>query len=199
MIMIILPEQLQTPLDHKRRAGLNAAALPCTAGKLRDVMDYQPDTGKLTWKRRGSPCFDNRNAGKEALTAISGVGGYRVGSIFAKRVYAHRVAFALHHGRWPEGEVLHRDEDRLNNRAENLVEASTSVANITNLSARKSASGHKGVRRGKRPGAWCAYIGTDKRKKHLGTFDTLKEAVAARKAAEVILGVAAMREALRAP
>lgn len=47
-----------------------------------------------------------------------------------------------------------------------------------------NTSGVKGVSYRKKYGTWAAYIHLDKKKRHLGTFKTFDEAVAARKAAE---------------
>ena len=201
--MIALPPEQQTP--HLRRVGSNAAPVPCTAEELRELLDYDPETGKLTWKPR-SPGkftrpravrrFNQRFAGREALTAPIR-GGLQMGTILTKTVYAHRVAFAIHHGRWPKGEVLHRDGDRRNNRANNLVEASTSVANILKAPSRSNTAGATGIHFIARLGKWSAHIRMARKQHRLGCFDTRGEAIAARQAAEERLGLTDNRKAHR--
>lgn len=103
---------------------------------LRQLLRYEPETGKLYWLSRDVSLFhesatrtaagtckwwNGRFAGKEAFTA-TGVHGCRAGRIFGQAHYAHRVAWALHHGGWPTDEIDHQDGDRANNRISNLRE-----------------------------------------------------------------------------
>ena len=65
--------------------------------ELRQLLRYDPETGKLFWlpragDTRGERFFNTRFAGKEALTYLSK--GYRVGSINDADAKAHRVAWA---------------------------------------------------------------------------------------------------------
>jgi hypothetical protein len=80
-------------------------------------------------------------------------------------------------GRWPDGEVDHRDGDGLNNRWGNLRE-STKSQNQANAKTRSdSRTGIKGVQW--RDGiGWVARIQHEKQRRHLGVFKT-KEAAAA--------------------
>lgn len=49
-----------------------------------------------------------------------------------------------------------------------------------------NTSGYKGVSLFKATGKWSAYMHIDKKRKHLGYYDTMEEAVKARKKAEGI-------------
>ena len=154
---------------------------------LRQLLRYDPLTGKFFWKKRhGRPQFSARYAGKEALTSFRH--GYKFGEIFNKPVAAHRVAFTMYHGRHPSGEVDHINGDRSDNRISNLREV-TRTANARNM--KKSAanrSGVTGVSFYKASGKWQSRIMSDGKYLHLGYFDNFEDAVSARKLAEKKIG-----------
>lgn len=163
---------------------------------LREAVAYNPETGELTWKERPESHFasniifrrwNTRYAGTKAFTATNR-GGYHHGSVNKVTLYAHRVAFALRHGRWPSEQIDHVNGDRTDNRAENLREVSNSE-NHRNRPARKDMDSDAvfGVSRSANGTRWKVQIGAGKNK-YLGTFDTKAEAIAARKAAEKRLG-----------
>ena len=126
-------------------------------------------------------------AGKEAFTAIDGK-GYRHGSLDYTYVRYHRVLWALSHGRWPNGEIDHIDGDRLNNALPNLREATPSQNQKNKIRPKNNTSGHLGVSWYKPYGKWRVWVQVDGRQKHLGYFDALADAVAARSRAEARYG-----------
>lgn len=145
------------------------------------VCDFE--TGKLFWKERSMDMFDqdfvgkrwnDRYAGKEAFT--SSHNGYFLGRIHKRGYQAHRVVFAMFHGRWP-GELLdHIDLDKTNNRPENLREA-TRLQNAWNKSlTAQNSSGFKGVSYDRATGRWCAQIWQNGKHHFLGRFDTPESA-----------------------
>ncbi len=159
---------------------------------LREYLSYDAETGVLLWKARPRRFFsadrywrawNTANAGNAALTANSC--GYRVGAIHNRMVGAHRVAFALHHGRWPVGRIDHVNGVPSDNRAINLREA-THAENIRNSGPKKNNStGYCGVVFNKRQRRFYAAITADYRAYHLGIFDTAEEAAAAYDAAAI--------------
>lgn len=96
----------------------------------------------------------------------------------------HRVVFAMAHGRWPSCEVDHLNGNKMDNRPENLREATRAI-NQQNLRTAKSHNklGVLGVTH-TRKGRFRASIVIDKKSKHLGHFDTIEEAHAAYVAAK---------------
>ena len=145
---------------------------------LRERLDYDPETGALTWRARTvlhhtHRGWNTRFAGAEITTTQNC--GYVVLRIAEVGVLAHRVAWAHFFGEWPDGEIDHRDGDKTNNRISNLRIA-TRVQNMHNVPGR-APSGYKGVQRTKNGKRWQASIGGGEgKRKHLGTFDTKEEA-----------------------
>lgn len=158
-----------------------------TAAVAREFLDYDPDTGKLWWKVRDAKWFstpgratgwNKQFAGKEAFTAQTG--GYFVGRIFDTAYKAHRVIWLMQTGDWPD-EIDHVDQDRGNNRWSNL-RSTTHQKNCENWPNHPAnAVGCSGVTFHKGTGKWRVRL----RDRHIGVFDTVPEAIAARKAAEL--------------
>lgn len=159
---------------------------------LRQLLSYDPETGKLFWKERGPEWFDSeprhrawntRCAGKEAFTSRHGE-GYKCGKVLDRLILAHRAIWAIQTGEWPSDDTDHIDGDRANNRWVNL-RAVCRVENMRNTKRSKAnSSGHIGVWWSKQVKSWIAEIKVDGKKFHLGTFDDIADAAAARKAAE---------------
>lgn len=170
------PETLrqQRPALTKRKVifAMAERALP-TPAELRQLLRYEPETGKLFWR----VTLSNRApAGREAFTCISH--GYRTGRIRGLMLRAHRVIWAMVHDRWPPEMIDHINCDRSDNRIENLREA-TAAENVLNRPVRHdSASGLKCVHFQKRENAWTSYLRINGRRKHLGYFATAEEAYA---------------------
>lgn len=155
---------------------------------LRELLNYDPETGVLTWCWRGqawSSCLREHMrwnatwAGKEA-GRIS-VYGYRVVKIFGQVKMAHCVAWAMVHDSWmPDGYFIdHINGNRADNRLANLRKATWSENQRNRARGRNNTSGVKGVNYYPPNGKWCAQIGYEGRRVHLGCFDTLESAAEA--------------------
>ena len=167
---------------------------------LRRPVSLDAETGKLTFLERTPDMFpvdgrqsaewrcrrwNSRHAGTLALD--NDKDGYRVGYLLGVAMSAHRVVFALHHGRWPKGLIDHENHVRSDNRPNNLREASNQENSRNSRRSRRNTSGVSGVVWNKAEGRWKARINADTGRVHLGTFDHFHEAVDARKAAEARL------------
>jgi HNH endonuclease/AP2 domain len=150
---------------------------------LRSLLRYEPETGKLLWHRRGRVSFDRRWAGLQAFTAKD-THGYLCGAICGERVLAHRVVWALTYGEWPQGEIDHINGDRTDNRIENLRLVSGAENQRNKKRYTRNKSGVAGVSWHASTGKWQAQINVAGRQVHLGIFDRIEDAAAARKAAE---------------
>lgn len=175
-------------------------ALP-TPEELRQLLRYEPETGKLFWRERPASMFkatsyrtaegcaanwNSRWAGKEALTAPLAT-GHLMGRIFRGPYYAHRVAWAIYYGEWPKGDVDHINHDPADNRITNLRDVSH-AENQRNVSLRRnSRSGITGVV-ALPDGRWLAQIKHGGKMVQLGRFTCLNSAAAARRAAEARYG-----------
>ncbi len=150
-----------TPIDAK-----SAKRKPIDIAKARDLLDYSPSTGALTWKKTGA-----------AAGCVRG-GKYRVIRLAGSLYYAHRIALAIHSGEDPDGVVDHINGDGLDNRAINLRAVSVRVNSQNTRKAHSdSESGFLGVQRNHK--AWQAIICTGGKRTPLGTFKTPEEAHAA--------------------
>lgn len=138
-----------------------------TPDELRQLLAYDPQTGSLTWRHRPMSMFSSerywkiwnkRYANTPALHRID-PRGYRGGSLAGTTVTAHRVAFAIHNGYWPEGMVDHINMDKLDNSAANLREATRAQNGQNRKPVEGSSSRFLGVSRGKTRGTWSAKIG----------------------------------------
>lgn len=173
---------------------------------IRNRVGYQPDTGELTWLPRRPEDFQSggsisqqtrakqwntRCSGKPAFNSVAPT-GYLVGPFGSGiQLAAHRVAFAIQNGRWPSM-IDHINGDRTDNRWLNLREV-TPRQNAMNCAVRSdSSTGRTGVQPNRRRGrGFVATIKAEGRHLYLGTYGTFDEAVAAREAAEKVLGYSA--------
>lgn len=159
-----------------------------TPGCLRELLTYNPETGKLTWKPRPRSMFitmrdckfwNTRFACREAFTATN-ARGYKHGRIWRVSLIAHRVIWAVHHGEWPQGMIDHINQTRDDNRIVNLRVVDP-VDNCKNQKVRSdSLSGFTGVNWDKRKKMWRATLFTDGKRILLGNFSDKEDAIAAR-------------------
>ena len=159
---------------------------------VRELLDYDPETGKLYWRERNVKWFEDgyrtaqgncnnwngQHAGKEALATIDNY-DYCYGEIFNKTYKAHRVIWLWFYGKWPDNQIDHLDGVTRNNRINNLNDK-TQNENLKNQKFRKNnTSGFKGVCWDKRKNKWRAQIRADGKSKYLGLFSTSEQARAA--------------------
>jgi hypothetical protein len=145
-----------------------------TADKVRQILDYDPETGFFQWKTANAT---NVKIGDRAGNKRKSKGKFRwVICILGTQYMANRIAWLYQTGKWPENQVDHIDNDQMNNKWKNLREATT-AQNCQNQGIRKSnTSGFKGVSRIKKTGRWLAQISVGGKSKCIGTFATPEEA-----------------------
>lgn len=173
-----------------------------TVEVLRQLLRFDPESGKLFWLHRPASLFveglrsaehsakvwNAAWAGKEAFT-VTDQSGYKVGTIFLRRgIQAHRVAWALMMGEWPLDEIDHINGDSADNRWANLRLVSHHENGRNQALSRLNTSGNAGVRQANDTGHWVAYIYVEKKRVALGSYLTREEAIAARYGAERALG-----------
>lgn len=164
----------------RRRTGV-------TADRLRDLLDYDAVNGVFIRKKRPESDFksasvadgwNRRFAGKVAGSIKA---GRRQVRIDYDMYLNYRLVWLWHNGEWPDC-VDHINGDPLDDRIENLRSV-THAENCRNARLRSdSTTGAVGVSRNG-TGRYVAQLHRGGRHIHLGCFDTLEEAIAARKAA----------------
>ena len=147
------------------------------AEELRNILDYDPETGIFLWKVS--------RQGTSGIGSVAGrnLNGYRHIKISGIRYSAHRLAWKMTTGFDPVNEIDHINGERSDNRIANLREATRSE-NVRNQGKRTTnTSGHKGVSFNKPTGKWVTKIVIAGKKKHIGYFTDIHEAAASYAAA----------------
>lgn len=142
-----------------------------TQDRLRELLDYNPDTGVFKWKNRP-------NRQPERIVNCAGSvnpKGYRRIQIDGIPYYAHRLAFLWVVGFMPKV-VDHIDRNRQNNSFNNLRPATTSENNANSEKRKSTNNPYKGCSYKKKKNKWVAYISINGVCKHLGYYDTPEEA-----------------------
>jgi hypothetical protein len=175
---------------------INDLTYDFVAGRL----DYNADSGKLYWKPKGPDSgeyfwrrWNARYAGHEAGSPLNVRVG-RPGSEKTRKTYrrvhlgdrdylSHRIAWLLHYGEWPTGDVDHINGDSSDNRICNLRTATKSENHGNRvLISRVNTSGYRGVSLHK-SGRWYAQLSKNGKHVLFKTFDNIEEAARAYDAA----------------
>ena len=137
-----------------------------TQTRLKELLDYDPETGVFTRKV---------NIGYRVAGTIAGTtdNGYRRIVINDRPYMAHRLAWLFIYGEFPKLQIDHKNGNRSDNRLINLRLA-TNAQNSANRPP--VGNGLKGCCYKKRNGRWVAQIMKECRQIHLGYFDTEQEA-----------------------
>lgn len=150
-----------------------------TQTRLKEVLDYSPETGALVWKinRRGTA-----KAG-DAAGAIKS-GGYIQIMVDGKRYMAHRLVWLYTHGELPVAKIDHVNRVTSDNRIDNL-RLVNNKQNRENIGiAKNNTSGNTGIYWLPKQNKWQAKIGHNKKRIYLGNFDQKTDAITAMKQAE---------------
>lgn len=149
-----------------------------SAEEARALLDYNPHTGVLTWKRNMTTWT---RAGDEA--GVIQDGKYRRVGIRGRYYMSHRLAWLIVTGEWPKQEIDHANGEKADNRWENL-RAATATQNRRNTK-HKNRAGLIGASYHASTGRYRAQIRVDGRRLFLGWFQTAEEASVAYAAAAI--------------
>jgi hypothetical protein len=111
--------------------------------------------------------------------------GYRLVKIAGKNYLASHIIWALTTGRFPRQEIDHRNRNAINDKHDNLREATHSQnmqnrrRHANNTSGYRGVARYNGKHRPKLPPRWIAYININGKRKSLGYFKTPEDAAAA--------------------
>lgn len=146
-----------------------------TAERLREVLNYEPQSGRFTWRVR----LSNRTDADRQAGIVCKRSGYRLIGIDGAVYKASRLAWLYMVGLWPVDRVDHANLNRSDDRWENLREA-THSQNLANTGLwSHNTSGFKGVHFHSQSGRWRARIAKDGKHISLGLHDTPEMAHAA--------------------
>jgi hypothetical protein len=162
-----------------------------TGELARELLSYEPETGVLTWKPRDRKWFSSDRIWRSwnAKFANTPAGsqradGYIHVGLLNRKYWAHRLAWLIVRGEWPDADIDHIDGRPSNNKWDNLRDVDRS-RNLKNAKRRKdNTSGCTGVSWHRGEQKWRACIHRGRGTISLGYFKNFDAAVAARKAAE---------------
>jgi hypothetical protein len=138
-----------------------------TQQELKDLLNYDPDTGLFEWISRRGGTRSDLHAGYRHGT------GYLAIKVKGKCYKAHRLAWLYVYGKWPDHEIDHINGKRDDNRISNLRD----VRKGENQQNQRAKEGkYPGVSWHKRDKCWVAAIKHNKVRTHLGYFDDPKKA-----------------------
>jgi hypothetical protein len=144
-----------------------------TLNRLKELVRYEPDTGHFVSLGNSS----RRKAG--LIMGSPRPDGYLSLGVDKRTYLGHRLAFFYMTGRWPTREIDHIDRDRMNNRWDNLREA-TGTQNQANRGMQSNnTSGYRGVSWDKSRQKWAVRTQYKGSVKTLGRHDTPEEAARA--------------------
>jgi hypothetical protein len=135
-----------------------------TYEQIAELLSYDPDTGFFIWKKSGRGMITGEQAGSVNNN------GHRIIGIMGRRYVAHRLAWLLRYGVWPDKEIDHRDRVGEHNWISNLRLA-THQENMRNGAGRHGgASRFRGVGKSSSKGKWTARIRIGGKPRGLGAF-----------------------------
>lgn len=151
-----------------------------TQERLKELLDYDQDTGLFTWKQwRGGTAFAGTDAGRPNK------GGHIQIMVDGIRYMAHRLAWLYIYGVFPQEDIDHINRVRSDNRICNLRPASK-LQNAQNRSvSSNNKSGCSGVAWNERLKKWRARLTVGRKRMHLGYFTSIEEAFTARAEAKM--------------
>lgn len=134
---------------------------------LNQLLNYEPSSGHLFWVKSG------KLAGYEVIKKRK---VYLKIHMKGSSYYLHRVAWAIHYGEWPAGEIDHINGDSCDNSISNL-RVVTRKENCQNTRLQhRSVSGYCGVNWHSQSQKWRARVKVDGKEHYIGLFDDAEEA-----------------------
>ena len=127
--------------------------------------------GILCWKKQSKNKSRNLNSECGSIHHT----GYRVVHFMNKQFRIHRLIFLYHHGYLPKC-IDHIDGNKLNNKIENLREATIKQNGWNRKLSSNNKTGIKGISWVKKYNKWQVYCKTNYKSYFLGYFDSFNDA-----------------------
>lgn len=158
-----------------------------TQARLKELLHYCPKTGIFTWKKnRRGHAISGCPAGS-CTTMRDGKSYVRI-RVDGECFLAHRLAMLYMQSNFPKQEVDHIDGNGCNNIFTNLRCVSPQNNKRNKRLYTSNNSGCSGVTWKRTLGRWRSVIYVCSKQIHLGYYNHIEDAIAARKAAEVKYG-----------
>ena len=132
---------------------------------------YEPDTGVFRWKKDSG--WDAK-AGAQAGSVHRS--GYRRIGVCGALVYAHRLAWLMHHGKPPADQIDHINGNRDDNRIANLRDANAQINSQNHVVTKAQRSSLVGVMSDGANGLWAAQVRFKGTVVRAGGFKTIEAA-----------------------
>lgn len=183
-------QHFQTNKYDAQISSLGGICKPCktplagdlTQAYLQKLFDYNETTGIVTARVPRK----NRPAGT-VLGSLGSSNGYMDIGIDGKKYLLHRIIWLYQTGVMPE-QVDHINHNKLDNTWSNLREVCNTTNTRNGSLSKNSVSKVNGVNYMKSLSKYRAYIMVNRKHIHLGVFEDINDAIAARKQADIDYG-----------
>ena len=162
--------------------------------KVLELLRYCKTTGIFTWKKRDRSYFNCNRSHKRWNNMYCGVvagsdttSGHTRISFGGVRYKAHSLAFLYVYGYIPKN-IDHIDHNGKNNKIKNLRAVTHQENHRNERKSKNNTSGMTGVIWRKDTNKWAAQVMVDGKCVRLGSFKDKKDAIKARKAANIKYG-----------
>jgi len=136
---------------------------PITAGRLRELLDYDPATGLFAWRKKSKARWRERvGCSSTQRHTVVNIG------VDYRRYKAHRLAWLWMTGEWPASEIDHINRNPLDNRWCNLRLSNPSHNHRNHGGYKNNTSGTTGVIWDKSGNRWIVRMNG----KHFGSFSS---------------------------
>lgn len=147
-----------------------------TQSSLQQVFSYVEDTGELRHR------YTTLSGKQGELATFDHSRGYLSVCVGKKQYLAHRIIYMMKEGFWPE-HIDHINHNKQDNRWKNLRSVTQEENNRNMPQQTNTATGVVGVSLHKPTGKYRAYITVGGKAKHIGLYETVAAAQAAREQA----------------
>ena len=156
-----------------------------TPAIVNSVLNYDPDSGHFTWcsKHHSKRVVVGSRAGY-----LHKASGYREVALFGRTYKEHILAWFVHYGCWPSGEVDHVDHVRDHNWITNLEDKSHAQNARNKARLTNTVSGMQGIWFNKKRDRWVAEIRMNGKKVWQKSFRYQTDALEARRIKLIELG-----------
>jgi len=141
-----------------------------TQAQLKELLDYDPETGVFRWK------VAKGTKRKLSIAGTPTTSGHIHIAIDRKKYFAHRLVFLYMYGSLPTDCTDHINGIGSDNRLANLRLATRAENSRNCRKPKNNKSGVKGVYWNKKDRKWRAAFKINNREFHIGSFDSLIDA-----------------------